>query len=305
MNTVHPSKFKLRRSLGDLSELKESISRLGLLQPIVVRKEDDSRYEVVSGHRRLESCRELGMERISAIVLELNDKAAFEAQLTENIQRQSFAPLEEARAFYAYIGLSKRRGLGYGSVGELASRIGKSQEYVSNRIRLLRLPARLLEKMLGVDGFTVSHAEEISLLAGDPDLVEKLTDLVVAKKITVRELERAISLIKNGTEVEPALELARHETKLRVKWNSEHESDDSVETLLRRTRKMLESTLSYVDSAAYEIEIDRELHKIWIEEVRLKIHEAVDGVIFCERIRHGRAHMNRRKPYEDSFIWAG
>jgi ParB family transcriptional regulator, chromosome partitioning protein len=305
VSSISPSKFKLRRSLGNLSELKESISGLGLLQPIVVRKQGASRYEVVSGHRRLASCRELGLDHIPVIIADVDDKAAFEIQLTENIQRQSFAPIEEARAFYAYIGLSKRRGFGYGGVGELASRIGKSQEYVSSRIRLLRLPARLLEKMLGVDGFTVSHAEEIALLAGNPELVEKLTSLVVAKKITVRELERAIPLIKDGTDVESSVELVRQETRSRVKWDSQHEPDDSVETLLMRTKKMLESTLSYIDSAGYEIEVDKELHKIWVEDVRLKIHDAVDGVLFCERLRHGRKHADHRRPLEESFIWAG
>jgi ParB family chromosome partitioning protein len=307
MGSVHSSKFNMRQGLGDLTELEESISHVGLLQPISVRKEDHSRYEIVSGHRRFAACRELGMSSVKASVMDVDDKTAFEIQLTENIQRQSFEPLEEARAFYSYVGLGKGKCLAYGSVSELARRIGKSQEYVSNRMRLLRLPAKLLEKLLTVNGFTVSHAEEIAILAGNPELVEKLSSLVVENKVTVRELERAIPLVKSGTEVEPAIELARHELKLKLKrdHHTHAKTDDSVEMLLQRTRKLLESTLSYVDNASREIEVDRDLHEIWIKDVRMKIHDAVDGVIFCEKIRRGRAPMDYLRPGQDLFIWAG
>ncbi|MGD0636440.1 MAG: ParB/RepB/Spo0J family partition protein [Nitrososphaerales archaeon] len=302
---IRPSKFKLRRELGRLDELEESISRVGLLQPIIVRKKGSQSYEVVSGHRRLASCRALGMKSIRAIITEMGDKTSFEVQLTENIQRESFAPLEEARAFYSYVGSGRKGRVAYGTVSELARRIGKSQEYISNRMRLLRLPVRLMEKMFVADGFTVSHAEEISLLASNPELVEKLCDMVVAKKITVRELERAIPLIKSGTEVEPAIELARNEVKLRPKREAQLEVEDSVGIILRRTRKLLESTLCYVDSAGVEMEMDRDLHEIWIREVRMKIHDAVDGVVFAERVRRGKRAEHRRRPTEEPFIWSG
>jgi ParB family transcriptional regulator, chromosome partitioning protein len=302
---IRPSKFKLRRELGDLSDLKESISRVGLLQPIIVRREGDSRYEVMSGHRRLASCRELGLESIRSIVAEVDDKTAFEVQLTENIQRESFTPLDEARAFYSYVGTGRKGRVAYGSVSELARRIGKSQEYVSNRMRLLRLPAKLVEKMLGTDGLTVSHAEEMTLLASRPELVEKIVCMVVSKKITVRELERAVPLIKSGTDPERAIELARNEVKLKVKLEDEADADDPVEIVLRRTRKLLESTLTYVDSASSEIEGERELYDIWMNEVRMKIHDAVDGVIFSEKVRRGRAVSSHRRRDEELFIWAG
>ena len=302
---IRPSKFKLRRELGRLDELEESISKVGLLQPIIVRKRSVQSYEVVSGHRRLASFRELGMKSIRTVVTEMDDKTAFEVQLTENIQRESFAPLEEARAFYSYVGSGRKGRVAYGSVSELARRIGKSQEYISNRMRLLRLPVRLMEKMFVADGFTVSHAEEISLLASNPELVEKLCEMVVAKKITVRELERAVPLIKSGTEIDAAIELARNEVKLKPKREVQLEMEDSVEIILRRTRKLLESTLCYVDSASGEMEMDKDLYEIWIREVRMKIHDAVDGVVFGERLRRGRRADHHRRPTEEPFIWSG
>ena len=302
---VHPSKFKLRRDLGDIVELRESISTMGLLHPIIVRRDSDSQYEVVSGHRRLASCRELGMTTIRAIAAEMDDKTAFEIQLTENVQRESFAPLEEARAFYTYLGLGRRKRLNYGSISELARRIGKSQEYISNRIRLLRLPAKLLEKMLASEGFTVSHAEEIAVLATNSRLVESLSNMIVTKKLSVRELERAIPLIKSGTDVELAVELARNESRLRIKREEKTYEDDSVEILLKRTRRLLESSLSYIDSASVEIKEDRDLYEVWIEAVRMKIHDAVDGVIFCEKIKRGRAPVKDGRPTDELFIWSG
>jgi ParB family chromosome partitioning protein len=302
---VHPSRFKLRQELGELAELKESISSVGLLHPIIVRREGDSGYEVVSGHRRLASCSELGMDTIRAIVADMDDKTAFEIQLTENVQRESFAPLDEARAFYTYLGLSKKNGLNYGSISELARRIGKSQEYISNRIRLLRLPAKLLEKMLASDGFTVSHAEEIAVLATNPELVETLSNMIVTKKLSVRELESAIPLIKSGTDVELAVELARDESRLKIRREKKTDADDSVEILLRRTRRLLESSLSYIDRASSEIEADRDLYELWIDEVRMKIHDAVDGVIFCEKVRRGRAPMKDCRLTDELFIWSG
>jgi hypothetical protein len=145
----------------------------------------------------------------------------------------------------------------------------------------------------------------MAFLASRPELVEKISCMVVSKKITVRELERAVPLIKSGTDPERAIELARNEVRLKVELEDRADADDPVEILLRRTRKLLESTLTYVDSASPEIEGERELYDIWMNEVRMKIHDAVDGVIFSEKVRRGRPVSSHRRPDEELFIWAG
>lgn len=81
--------------------------------------------------------------------------------------------------------------------------------------------------------------------------------------------------------------------------------EDSVAIILRRTRKLLESTLCYVDSASGEMEIDRDLYEIWIREVRMKIHDAVDGVVISEKVRRGSRADRHRRPTEEPFIWSG
>src|SRR3972149_7197149 len=134
MRKTHPAQRSLRSDLGDLDELMASISKVGLLQPIVVRPVEEG-YEVVAGNRRFEACRRLGWIKIPCHIVELDDKEAFEVSLVENVQRNMLNPVEEAEAFRRYV-----EDYGWGGVSELARQIGKSQVYVSKRLRLLSLP---------------------------------------------------------------------------------------------------------------------------------------------------------------------
>jgi ParB family transcriptional regulator, chromosome partitioning protein len=116
----------LRQNSGaDFPELINSIHEKGLLQPIIVRPKGD-RFEVVAGNRRLEACRKLKHRKIKAMILEIDDKTAYEIAITENVQRRTLDPLEEAPAFKKYCD-----EYGWGSQSELARKIGKSQEFVS------------------------------------------------------------------------------------------------------------------------------------------------------------------------------
>ena len=142
--------------MGSLEELVASIEKKGLLEPIVVRpgvepihlhadldgllepivvRPVENGSEVVAGNRRLEACRRLKMHRIPCHIVELDDREAFEVSLVENVQHETMNPVDEARAFKRYVD-----DYGYGGVSELARKIDKSQEYVSNRLRLLKLP---------------------------------------------------------------------------------------------------------------------------------------------------------------------
>ncbi|MHB1869014.1 MAG: ParB/RepB/Spo0J family partition protein [Nitrososphaerales archaeon] len=292
--SIRPSRFQVRKEMGTLEELKRSILENGLLHAIIVRRVDNSSYEVVAGNRRLEAFRSLGRSTIPGIVTDLNDRHAFEVMITENVQRQTLSPLEEARAFYAYVGSREKNCYEYGKISELARRIGKSQEYVSNRMRLLRLPESLLGKLFGQSYFTASHAEELATLSYSPKLVEELSSLLLSQKISVRELERAIPLIKLGLDTSRAVELSKLESNFKVEWNyqSDKDKDDSVTTLMKRTELILKSVLSYIDNAGTELECDKELQSEWIREVRLRVHDAISGVIKCRKIR--RVDIMRR-----------
>ena len=144
------------------NELVSSIQRNGLLHPIVVRTKG-SFFEIIAGCRRYDACRALGLRKIICHVVEMDDKSAFEVSLTENIQRKSLDPIEEAKAFKAYVD-----DLGWGGLTELASKISKSPSYVCKRLALLNLPDELLEKVRMYD-INPSTAEELLPLKDSRD----------------------------------------------------------------------------------------------------------------------------------------
>src|SRR3712207_2788245 len=160
----------LRNPRVSLEDLLISIKQKGLINPPLVRLKDDH-YEIVAGHRRLEACKLLGWQNITCHIVDIDDKNAYEISLIENVQQKSMSPIEEARAFKEYVDT-----FGWGSESDLARRIGKSQEYISKRIRLLSLPESLQKDVL--EGrISVSAAEEL-LPVNDKVMVQELGDYI-------------------------------------------------------------------------------------------------------------------------------
>lgn len=100
---VAPSTRQLRTSLYDLTELAESIRKVGLLQPIIVRTNKSNGFEVVAGNRRLNACRKLGRKKIACHLVKLDDRQAFEASIIENVQRNTLNPVEAGMAYSKYV----------------------------------------------------------------------------------------------------------------------------------------------------------------------------------------------------------
>src|SRR5579872_104315 len=168
---VVPSPHALRYASADIKELMDSIEAHGLLEPVIVRPSGE-KFELVAGHRRFEACKKLRFKKISAIVADLNDKEAFEFSLIENLQRETLGSLEETRAFKSYCDK-----FGWGSQTELAKKIGKSQEYVSHRMRLLTLPDEIKD-MLDTKKMSLTEAKKLSWA---PELSPKLHHLENAR----------------------------------------------------------------------------------------------------------------------------
>lgn len=139
ISRLHASPANPRRNIGDVSELAASIRAIGLLEPLVVRPNDDG-FEVVCGARRLAAAAKAGLTEVACTVKEMDDRAFLEAALAENLQRENLTVLEEAEA---YAGLVK---LGH-SQRELAKQIGRSQAHISRRLSLLKLPAPALDAL--------------------------------------------------------------------------------------------------------------------------------------------------------------
>jgi len=192
--TIHPPKYSLRNDIGQLDELIASIEEKGLLEPIVVRPVGDG-FEVVAGHRRLEACKRLGWRKIPCHIVEMDDREAYEASLIENLQHKTLDPIEEALAFKRYV-----EEYGYGSVTELARRIGKSHSYVSRRIALLSLPDDVREELVR-RRTSPSIAQELINL--EADKARELTQVIVEKRLTRREVRKIVKHIKKHEEGPP------------------------------------------------------------------------------------------------------
>ena len=167
-----------------LKELARSIQVQGVIQPIVVRPGADGRYLLILGERRLRASKLAGKTTIPAIVKRVSEQQAAEMTIVENLQRQDLDCLEQAGAFAH---LSTEFGL---TQEEIGKRVGASRETVSNYLRLLKLPEDV-QFLLSRGDISYSHARELLVLE-DQSQVSKLAALVVAKKMSVLQLEDAV-----------------------------------------------------------------------------------------------------------------
>jgi ParB family transcriptional regulator, chromosome partitioning protein len=171
----------LSQQQESIDELSRSIKKHGLLQPIIVRPINRG-FEIVAGHRRFQACKILRWKTIPAMVKDVSDKDAFEIQLVENIQRRTLDPIEEAQAFKLYV-----RDYGWGGITYLAETIMKSEQYVSSRIQLLKLPQNIIDKVKSGE-LKVSHAFE--LLSFEGKSLENMSDDIINKNMSVKEIRR-------------------------------------------------------------------------------------------------------------------
>ena len=166
-----------------LSSLAESIKSHGIVQPILVRQRGD-RYELVAGERRLRAARIAGLSKVPAIVRDIRDEDLLEVALIENIQREDLNPIEEALAYKKLIetvGLTQEA---------LASRVGRDRSYITNYLRLLRLPDDL-QDLVKKKRLSTGHARS---LLGLPELDQqrRAARLIIESDLSVRATETLV-----------------------------------------------------------------------------------------------------------------
>src|SRR5215217_126682 len=198
ISQIKPFKYSYRRNVSeDLTELCYSIKEKGLLHPIIVRMIEGGEggegggYEIVAGTRRYNACKMLGWRKIFCQVVELEDKDAFEVSLIENIHSKNLNPVEEAHAFQDYV-----TNYGWGGISELAHRLGKSVSYVDKRIRLLDLPADVLDS-LSAGSLSVSIGDELLPLK-EKEQQSKLAELIKKRKLSSRQVRELKTEMKNS-----------------------------------------------------------------------------------------------------------
>src|SRR5215218_2597057 len=265
MKMIRPSQFAIRDKFQkndcDFETLVNSIKEHGLLQPILIRPLQHS-FEIVAGHRRFQACRTLRWRFITAKIRELSDKHAYEIQLTENIQRKSMDPIEEAEAFRRYV-----IDFGWGGVSELARKIGKSEEYVSHHMQLLKLPDEIKGKIVN-NSLKVSQAIEIVQIPHDKQ--QNIASEVINNNLTIRQIR------------ELKMALKEEETFNKIIASANDESRSLA--IAKKASLTLKITLARVDNLINEvhttIEPDQRAEIIsFLMGIRLRIHSLIDESI--------------------------
>jgi ParB family chromosome partitioning protein len=180
---ANPAQPRKHFSMQDLEEIKASIAREGILQPLLVRKTADG-YQLVAGERRLRAARELGLDKVPAIQLAVGEERLLELALIENLQRADLDPIEVARAYRQL--MEVRRW----TQEALATALGLSRPSVANAVRLLDLPEDI-QGAVARGQITSGHAK---LLLAIPDAREQrlLFERIAEEKLSVRDLELAV-----------------------------------------------------------------------------------------------------------------
>src|SRR5882724_441785 len=178
-----------------LDQLAQSIETHGVVQPIVLRRKN-GRYELVAGERRWRAAKIAGLERIPAVVRDVQDKDLLELALIENIQREDLNPIEEAQAYKKLIeavGLTQE---------SLAERVGRDRSYITNYLRLLRLPEDL-QRLVAEGRLSTGHAR--TLLGLDHvDEQRRLARRIIERGLSVRETEALVRRLTQGATKERA-----------------------------------------------------------------------------------------------------
>lgn len=210
---LHPNRYQPRRTFSEesIKQLAQTLDEEGLLQPIVVR-EDGEGYEIVAGERRYRAAKSLGWEKIPAIVNNLSDAQTASLALIENLQRENLNPIDEA---LAYQELMKINNL---TQTQLAQNIGKSQSYVANKLRLLKL-APSVQQSLAQGQISARHGR--ALLALDVDQQGRLLKEILDKDLNVKETEKIAADFDNYFAPKKAKKpTIRYSKDLRVQINT-------------------------------------------------------------------------------------
>ena len=183
---IEPNPFQPRMSFDAeaLEELADSIRTLGLIQPITVRRKNHDRYQIISGERRFRACRLAGVDEIPAYIIDTGDQGMLEMAIVENIQREDLDPIEIAMSYERLINECNL------TQEQMASRVGKKRASVTNFLRLLKLPAKI-QHDLKVGLLSVGHAK-VLLGVENPEIQERLCDMVIKEDLSVRSLEERI-----------------------------------------------------------------------------------------------------------------
>ncbi|HEX8265258.1 MAG TPA: ParB/RepB/Spo0J family partition protein [Pyrinomonadaceae bacterium] len=199
IDLIEPNKEQPRTRFDEerLGELTQSIKENGIIQPIILRRNKNNKYEIVAGERRWRAAQKAGFKKIPAVIREVSDEKLLELALIENIQRHELNSMEEARAYQKLI---KTLGLTQEMV---ANRVGKDRVLIANYLRMLRLPEDI-QKLVEEEKITVGHARAL-LGVEDHGAQRRVARSIMEMSLSVRETERMIKRVAAGESVEKTI----------------------------------------------------------------------------------------------------
>ena len=192
ISSIIPNKNQPRKLFEKeaIEELKNSIKERGIIQPLIVRKSEDqdNKFELIAGERRWQAAQAAGLHEVPVVIIEADNLKSLELAIIENVQRKDLNPIEEAES---YNNLIENFGYDHEKVSKF---IGKSRSHISNSLRLLSLPDKILD-LIRINKISQGHAK---VLVGLENAL-LLSDKIIKKKLSVRQLESLVRLFKKGS----------------------------------------------------------------------------------------------------------
>ena len=188
ISDLYPNKFQPRKIFDEdsLNDLEKSIRERGIIQPIIVRKSDEnSKYEIIAGERRWLAAQKAGLHEVPVVVTEADDLKSLEFAIVENVQRNDLNPLEEAQGYQRLI-----NDFSYDQE-KVSKFIGKSRSYITNCLRILTLPADVLN-LIENKKLSAGHAKILVGLENASFVAKK----IIEKKLSVRQSENFVKIFK-------------------------------------------------------------------------------------------------------------
>lgn len=191
VDMIHPNPNQPRTEIDDdrIEELADSIQKVGLLQPVVVRPYGEG-YQIIAGERRWRAAKSAGLETVPVRVMAANETESLELALIENLQRQDLNPIEEARGFRRLLTEYQM------TQAELADRVSKSRSAITNTLRLLDLPDEI-QDLICTGKLTAGHSRAV-LSVTDDALRLKLAHKIMDEGLSVRDAENVARLFAAG-----------------------------------------------------------------------------------------------------------
>lgn len=194
IDEILPNPFQPRQdfSADEMIELTTSIKEYGIIEPLIVRINNQDKFELIAGERRLRAAQMAGLTEVPVILKDYDDKKTAQIALIENLQRSNLNAIEEA---HAYKSLTEKFSM---TQGEVARKVGKSRSHIANFMRLLKL-TKPIQELISIGKLNMGQAKPL-LAIEDEKLQQKAANLVIEKELSARKTEELVKkILKNDT----------------------------------------------------------------------------------------------------------